>query len=41
MADNRRRTPIGIELVRRGFITQNDIEKALEYQKENPRKENR
>lgn len=36
MAENRR-APIGIELVRRGIITQNDIEKALEYQKENPR----
>ncbi len=30
--------PIGIELVRRGLITENDILKALEYQKENPDK---
>ena len=30
--------PIGIELVRRGLITENDINKALEYQKENPNK---
>ena len=36
MADNRK-TPIGIELVRRGLITQMDIEKAIEYQKEHPR----
>lgn len=28
-----RRQPIGIELVRKGIITQADIEKALEYQK--------
>ena len=29
--------PIGIELVRRGIVTQDDITKALEYQKENPK----
>lgn len=28
-----RRVPIGIELVRKGVITENDIQKALEYQK--------
>ena len=28
-----RRQPLGIELVRRGVITQLDIEKAIEYQK--------
>ena len=28
--------PIGIELVRRGLITEEDINKALEYQKEHP-----
>ncbi|MCI9000427.1 MAG: type II/IV secretion system protein [Clostridia bacterium] len=28
-----RRLPIGIELVRKGVITENDIQKALEYQK--------
>jgi len=30
--------PIGIELVRRGIVTQADIDKALEYQKRNPGK---
>ena len=40
MAENRR-IPMGIELVRRGIVTQNDIEKALEYQKEHPRKKDR
>lgn len=33
-----RKQPIGIELVRRGIITQEDIEKAIEYQKTNPHK---
>ena len=37
MAENRR-GPIGIELVRRGLISQEDINKALEYQKKNPNK---
>ena len=32
------RGPIGIELVKRGTITQRDIDKALEYQKKNPEK---
>ena len=40
MAENRR-NPIGIELVRRGIVTQNDIERALEYQRENHRQKNR
>jgi len=31
-----RRQPIGIELVRRGVINENDIQKALEYQKSHP-----
>ena len=31
-----KRGPIGIELVRRGIVTQNDINKALEFQKDNP-----
>ncbi len=31
-----RRQPIGIELVRRGVINENDIEKALAYQKNHP-----
>jgi len=30
--------PIGIELVRRGIVTQSDIDKALEYQRRNPGK---
>ena len=32
----RRRQPIGVELVRRGIVTEKDIEKALEYQRNNP-----
>ena len=32
----RRRMPIGVELVKRGIVTENDIEKALEYQRERP-----
>ena len=32
----KRRQPIGIELVRRGVVTEDDIEKALEFQKEHP-----
>lgn len=31
--DNRRTQPIGIELVKRGVVTESDINKALEYQK--------
>ena len=34
----RRRQPIGVELVKRGIVTENDISKALEYQRENPNK---
>ena len=36
--DIKRRGPIGIELVRRGIVSEGDIEKALEFQKENPDK---
>ena len=36
--DNKRRGPIGIELVRRGLINEEDINKALEYQKGHPDK---
>ena len=36
--DSKRRGPIGIELVRRGILTQSDIDKALEYQRRNPNK---
>lgn len=31
--DMRRRQPIGVELVKRGIVTENDIQKALEYQR--------
>ena len=31
-----RRMPIGVELVKRGIVTENDIGKALEYQRERP-----
>ena len=34
--DLKRRQPIGVELVKRGIVTENDIEKALEYQRERP-----
>ena len=34
--DMRRRQPIGIELVKRGVVTEKDIENALEYQREHP-----
>ena len=33
-----KRQPIGIELVKRGIVTEEDIEKALDYQKTHPRK---
>lgn len=36
--ETNKRGPIGIELVRRGLISQDDINKALEYQKKNPEK---
>ena len=32
----RRRLPIGVELVKRGVVTEADIEKALQYQREHP-----
>ena len=34
--DMRRKQPIGVELVKRGIVTEKDIEKALEYQREHP-----
>ncbi len=34
--DVRRRQPIGVELVRRGIVTESDIDKALQYQRNNP-----
>ena len=36
--DSKKRGPIGIELVRRGNLTQADIDKVLEYQRRNPGK---
>jgi len=36
--DIKKRQPIGIELVRKGLITELDIERALEFQKTNPDK---
>lgn len=35
--DNKRRQPIGIELVKRGVVTEDQIEIALDYQKKHPR----
>ena len=32
----RRRQPVGVELVKRGIVTENDIEEALKYQREHP-----
>ena len=37
----KRKIPIGIELVRRGIVTESDIQRAIEYQRSNPRKKNR
>lgn len=34
--DMRRRQPIGVELVKRGIVTESDIENALNYQKDHP-----
>ena len=34
--DIKRRQPIGVELVKRGIVKENDIEKALEYQRKHP-----
>ena len=34
--DSKRKGPIGIELVKRGLVSEEDINKALEYQKEHP-----
>lgn len=36
--DPRKRQPIGIELAKRGLVNEEDINKALEYQKEHPNK---
>lgn len=34
--DNKRKGPVGIELVKRGIVNEQDIAKALEYQKDHP-----
>ena len=34
----RRKQPIGVELVKRGIVTEADIEQALQYQREHPNK---
>ena len=34
--DLKRRQPIGVELVKRGIVDEEDIERALEYQREHP-----
>ncbi len=34
--DNRRRGPIGIELVKRGIVNEEDVNKALDYQRDYP-----
>lgn len=36
--DMRKRQPIGVELVKRGIVKEDDIQKALEYQKAHPDK---
>lgn len=36
--DMRRRQPIGVELVKRGIVTEDDIERALTYQREHSNK---
>ena len=36
--DSKRRQPLGIELVKRGIVTEADIERALDYQKAEPKK---
>ena len=36
--DSKKRQPIGIELVKRGIVSEEDIEKALDYQRAEPKK---
>ncbi len=36
--DSKKRQPLGIELVKRGIVTEEDIERALVYQKAEPKK---
>lgn len=39
--EQKRKGPIGIELVKRGMVTESDIQRAIEYQRANPRQKNR
>lgn len=36
--DSKKRQPLGIELVKRGIVSEEDIERALDYQKAEPKK---
>ena len=36
--ESKRRQPLGIELVKRGIVTEEDVERALDYQKAEPKK---
>ena len=36
--DSKRRQPLGIELVKRGIVSEEDVERALDYQKAEPKK---
>ena len=36
--DSKRREPLGIELVKRGIVTEEDIQRAMDYQKAEPKK---
>ena len=36
--ESKKRQPLGIELVKRGIVTEQDIERALDYQKAEPKK---
>ena len=39
--DMKRKQPIGIQLVRKGIVTGEDIEKALDYQEKKSKCQNR
>ena len=34
--EGKNKIPIGVELVRRGLINENDVNKAIEYQRKHP-----
>lgn len=36
--DSKRSQPLGIELVRRGIVSEEDVQRALDYQKAEPNK---